>query len=162
MAKLATAMDRAKYAMTADMAGGAMAGDDPHVSQAMDAMAEEVTWVGQATHTMDPLHQHLQIYQNDRNGGKHLLALTEFLHSTKRMRGPIGMPMPLLNVVQQPAQGGEAGNTEIPVPPPEPAPPAGQVRVKSEEEQQAETAANAAGGQDTAPHVAQASRGGPS
>ncbi len=31
MAKLGTAMDKAKYAMTADMAGGAMAGDDPQV-----------------------------------------------------------------------------------------------------------------------------------
>ncbi len=127
----------------------------------MNAMAVEVTQVGEATQTMDPLHQHLQIRQNDRNGGKHLLALTELLHSTKRLRGPIGMAMPLLNVVQQPAEGGNAGNTASPVPPSEPAPPAGQA-VLTEEEQQAETAAIAARGQIPAPNVAQAPTGGPS
>ena len=160
MAKLGIAMDKAKYAMTGDMAGGAMAGDNPQVMAAMDAMAVEVSLVGEATQTMDPLHQQLQIYQNDRQGGKHLLALTELLHNTKRLRGPIGMEMPLLNVVQQPAGGG-AGNTAFPSPPTEPATPAGQTQPK-EEEKQAETAATASGGQIPAPIAAPAPNGGPS
>ncbi len=146
MAKLGTAMDKAKYE---PCGAGAIAGDIPQVMAEMDAMAVDVKMAKEATEAMDPLHQQLQIYQKDRPGGKHLLALTELLHSTKRLRGPIGLEMPHLHVVQNPAGSG-AGNTAFPGPPPEPAQPAGQeIQPK---QKQAETAAAASGGQNEAPN----------